>query len=126
MKLTEKQKRFCDFYIETGNATESYKRAGYKAKNDNIAAVEASKLLRNPKIQDYIQERLAAKDVERIASQDEVLEYLTDVMRGKAEETKDRIKAAELLGKRHRMFTDKVEHTGKDGGAITFRWEGDT
>ena len=40
MKLTEKQKRFADYYIETGNATESARRAGYKGKNLNNVASE--------------------------------------------------------------------------------------
>ena len=59
MKLTEKQKRFVEEYLIDLNATQAYMRAGYKAKNDNIAGVEAFKLLRNPKIEAAVQE---AKD----------------------------------------------------------------
>lgn len=80
--LTEKQKRFADYYIETANATESYKVAGYSCNNDNVAGVEGFKLLRNPKIKNYIDEKMNKKDNDRIASQDEVLKYFTSLMRG--------------------------------------------
>lgn len=81
-KLTLKQKKFADEYIISGNATESYKKAGYKAVNDNIAAVEGKKLLRNPKIKPYIDERLSELSSKKIANQDEVLQFFTSVMRG--------------------------------------------
>ena len=75
--LTEKQKRFIDYYIETANATESAKRAGYSAKTaKNIGAENLTKL------NTFIQKKLEEKQNSRIASQDEVLEYLTRVMRG--------------------------------------------
>ena len=139
--MTEKQKRFCDFYIETGNATEAYKKAGYKYSDDNIAGVEGFKLLKHPKIKNFIDERIKIKDKERIASQDEVLEYLSDVMRGKITEEcivvestgdymseakkirkevapKDRNKAAELLAKRYGLLTENVSLTGEVGVKI--------
>jgi phage terminase small subunit len=136
VKLTERQKAFCDYYIETLNATESYKKAGYDIKNDNVAAANANRLLRNAKIQKYIQEKMKQKESERIASQDEVLEFLTRVMRGqeieevvgftesgpvkekKTPSTKDRVKAAELLGKRYALFTEKVNVSGNMGVVI--------
>ena len=86
MKLTDKQKAFCDYYIETLNATESYKKAGYKVKNDNTAAVNANRLLRNAKIKSYIDKRLKEIENDRIADAKEVMEYLTAVMRGEVEE----------------------------------------
>lgn len=126
--LTIKQKRFADEYIISGNATEAYKIAGYRVSSDRVASVEGHKLLRNPKIKSYIDERLKKLESEKIATQEEVLSYLTSVMRGEQTEqtlrgegegyqslididvgAKDRIKAAELLGKRHRLWTDKVE-----------------
>jgi phage terminase small subunit len=133
-ELTEKQKRFADYYIESGNATESYKRAGYSYANDNIAGVEGHKLLKNPKVSAYIDENLRMKDNERIASQDEVLEFLTSVMRGEViervplfvgqgmQELVDNVptvqvrkSAAELLGKRYRLFTDNLNLGGTIG-----------
>lgn len=112
-KLTLKQKAFADYYIETGNATESARKAGYKGKNINrIASENLSKL----DIKLYIEERMKSIEDERIAKGDEVLKYLTSVMRGEEKDQfgldaslQDRTKAAELLGKRYRLFVDKVE-----------------
>ena len=132
MKLTEKQKRFADYYIETGNASESARRAGYKGKNlNNIASENLAK----PYIKAYLDQQLREFESKRIASAKEVLEMLTTSMRGEIDEEviviegdgdgvssarvvkkqiglKDRIKAAELLGKRYRLFTDKIEVEG--------------
>ena len=112
-KLTPKQRAFADYYIETGNATEAARRAGYKGKNINrIASENLSKL----DIKQYIDERLAKIEDERIAKGEEVLQYLTRVMRGDEKDQfgldaslQDRTKAAELLGKRYRLFVDKTE-----------------
>lgn len=113
-KLTEKQKRFIDYYIETGNATESCKLAGYKGKNlNNIGSENLAKL------GIFIKERMREKENNRIASQDEVLQYLTKVMRGEEKDQfgfdaslQDRTKCAELLGKRYGTFVDKKEVSG--------------
>lgn len=129
-KLTLKQKKFADEYIISGNATESYKRVYSNVKEDSTASAGASRMLRNVKVKSYIEERLAQLNSEKIADQEEILQYLTAVMRGEhREETligmgqgfqettymdvgaKDRIKAAELLGKRYSMWTDKQELT---------------
>ncbi len=113
-KLTEKQKRFIDYYIETANATESAKRAGYSEKTSkNIGAENLTKL------NFFIQKKLEEKESKRIASQDEVLQYLTKVMRGEEKDQfgldaslQDRTKCAELLGKRYGTFVDKKEISG--------------
>lgn len=77
--LTEKQKRFADYYIECGNGAEAARKAGYKGNNhDRIA----SENLRKLEIKSYIDEKMNKKDNERIASQDEVLKYFTSLMRG--------------------------------------------
>ena len=115
-KLTPKQKAFCEFYIETGNATEAAKKAGYKGQNLNrIGTENLSKLV----IKKYLEKRISELDSKRIANADEVLEYLTKVMRGQEKDQfgleisiQDRTKAAELLGKRYRLFTDKVQVEG--------------
>ena len=130
--LTIKQKKFADEYIISGNATEAYKKAGYKYSSDNMASVEASKLLRNPKVKSYIEERMAEIESNKIADQKEVMEYLTSVMRGNEKQeqlitiglgegmtraetfdvevsAKERIRAAELIGKRYGMWTDKQD-----------------
>ena len=120
-KLTEKQKRFIDYYIETANATESAKRAGYSEKTaKNIGAENLTKL------NYFIQERLRQLENNRIASQEEVLQYLTKVMRGEEKDQfgldaslQDRTKCAELLGKRYGTFKEKVEVAGNIPVVIT-------
>ena len=132
MKLTEKQKRFADYYIETGNITEAAVKAGYSKKTARVIGQEN---LQKPAIKSYIDEKLEAMQDERTASAKEVLEFLTKSMRGELDEEvvvvegtgdgtseartvkkqiglRDRIKSAELLGKRYRLFTDKVEVDG--------------
>ena len=125
-KLNEKQKAFADYYIESLNATESYAKA-YEC-SYNTARTNGARLLANAIIKKYIDEVMSAKDESRIASQDEILQILTDIARGITEEDvvqfsqlgeelrttrkptiKDRMKASELLGKRYRMWVDKVE-----------------
>lgn len=119
-KMTEKQKAFCDYYLETGNATEAYKRAYPSCKKDGTARTNSSKLLTNANISQYIDKRLKEIESERIAKPEEVLQYLTSVLRGEEKDQfgldatlQDRTKAAELLGKRYRLFTDKMEVTGE-------------
>ena len=125
-KLNEKQKAFADYYIESLNATESYKKV-YEC-SYNTARTNGARLLTNANIKKYIDEVMSAKDESRIASQDEILQILTDIARGITEEEvvqfsqlgeelrttrkptiKDRMKASELLGKRYRLFIDKAE-----------------
>ena len=125
-KLNEKQKAFADYYIESLNATESYKMA-YNC-SYNTARTNGARLLANANIKEYIDEVMSAKNESRIASQDEILQILTDIARGVTEEEvvqfsqlgeelrttrkptiKDRMKASELLGKRYRLFVDKAE-----------------
>ncbi|EFM33864.1 terminase small subunit [Streptococcus pyogenes ATCC 10782] len=124
-KLTLKQKRFADEYIISANATAAAIKAGYSKKTARSIGQEN---LTKPDIKAYIDERLEKLDSEKIADQKEVLQYLSSVMRGEQQEktlisigelgqeivdidvgAKDRLKAAELLGKRYRLFTDKVE-----------------
>lgn len=130
-KLSIKQKRFADEYIISGNAYQSALKAGY---SKNYSKGNVVKLLENVSVKAYIDERLAEIDNRKIADQQEVLEYLTSVMRGEVTEpltvldgegyqkvidaspsVATRNKAAELLGKRYRIFTEKqeVEVTGQ-------------
>ena len=147
-KLTEKQKLFVDEYLIDLNATRAYKAVYPNVKNDSSAAVCATKLLRNAKVQEYIDQQLEKVSSGKIADVQEVMEYLTKVMRREMKEsvvvtvTKERSeyvdtgdgkprkktvkeevpqiveipaklsdanKAAELLGKRYSLFTDKVQ-----------------
>ena len=132
MKLTEKQKAFCDYYIESLNATESYKKAYPNVTKQRTAESAGNRLLSNVEVRKYIDEQLQKMQSNRIADVTEVLEYLTKGMRQELEEEvvvtvnkgeftsepqiikkkisiKDSNKCAELLGKRYWLFTDNVE-----------------
>lgn len=125
MTLTPKQKAFCDAYIANkGNATQAAIEAGYSRRTARtIGAQNLSKL----NIQEYIRQRTEAIEESLVARGDEVLKYLTEVMRGEDQEQsvvvydggvsviehtdqRNRIKAAELLAKFHGLMSQKVEH----------------
>ena len=129
MAMTNKQKRFADEYLVDLNATQAAIRAGYKEKT---AYSQGQRMLKNVEIKTYIEEQLQRLHNERTADAQEVIEYLTSVLRGKSEgeelvnefqgdgiskavnvkkkpSEKDKLRAAELLGKRFGIFTDKIE-----------------
>lgn len=128
-KMTPKQKRFCDEYLIDLNATQAAIRAGYSKKTAKSIANEN---LTKPYIQEYIKERIESKQNDLIASQDEILQYFTRVIRDKTDSEqvvtegigegvsmartirvkpseKDKLKAAENLAKYYNLFTEKVE-----------------
>lgn len=130
--MTEKQKRFCEEYLIDCNATRAYKTVYKNVKSDVVAATNGGRLLRNAEVQKYIAEQMEEIHNEKTADAQEVIEYLTSVLRGestaqeivvegtgdgcseartmeKSPSEKERLKAAELLGKRYALFTDKVE-----------------
>ena len=129
--MKEQYKIFCDTYIKTFNASESYLTA-FPGVKTSTAMVNGCKLLKKEEIQDYLKERYKEASNERVADVQEVLETLTRVMRQEETEQtvvtklvgngmseveivdkkpslREVLKAAELLGKRYAMFTDKVD-----------------
>lgn len=116
--LTEQQKKFADYYIGTGNATEAYKRAGYKGKG-NVAEAAASRLLRNVKVMGYIEQRNKQLESDRIADMEEVKQFWTETMRNNENELKNRLKASEYIAKTNAAFLDKVEHSGGTENTLT-------
>ena len=92
--MSEMQKRFADYYLETGNATESAKRAGYSKKT---ARSQGQRLLTNVDIKNYIEERTTKLDKKRIADVEEVMQFYSGVMRG---EVKERFNIDAALGDR--------------------------
>mgnify|MGYP001218784721 FL=1 len=128
MKLTEKQKRFADYYIETGNATEAAIKAGYSQKTAKEMGYEN---LTKPHIKAYIDERIREMDEKRIMKAEEVMQLLTAIARNEVKEevvvfgdgmsvieekgisAKDRLKALELIGKRYGLWTDKQQIEGE-------------
>ena len=105
MKLTPKQKAFADAYIETGNASEAARRAGY---SENYAGRNAGKVRKNTKVSAYINSRYADIEAQGVASADEVMRFFSSVMRGEVKDQfgldaalSDRLNAGKELMKRY-------------------------
>ena len=92
--MTEKQKLFCEEYLIDLNATQAALRAGYSEKT---AYSIGNENLKKPEIQKYLAELTEKMKSSRIATLEEVYEYLSETMRDGAEERKERTKAAQLL-----------------------------
>lgn len=127
--MTEKQMLFAEEYLKDLNATRAYLEVYKNVKSDRVASACASKLLAKANIKAYIDDRLEAIHNDNTADINEVMEYLTSVMRKKsraevvvvegtgkgrskartiekAPDEKEALKAAELLGKRFGLFDD--------------------
>ena len=120
--MNPRQKAFADYYIETGNASEAAKKAGYSAKRTDEAGRQ---LLRNTEVSQYIKERMDAVDKKRIASADEVIAFYTAVIRGEVKDQfgldaslADRIKAADSLMKRYNVADDRNRATKEKLDAV--------
>ena len=133
--MTPRQQKFCDEYLISGNATDAAIKAGYSRKT---AKQTGSENLSKPDLRAYIDEQLAKIHSAKIADAEEVMKYLTSVMRGEHTEqvlklvgegvqtvtdidvsAKERLKAAELIGKRYGLFTEKVGLEGSVPVIIT-------
>lgn len=139
--MTERQKRFCDEYLIDLNATQAAIRAGYSEKT---AYTIGQKLTKKDEIKSYIDAALARLQAENVADAQEVMRYLTSVMRGESQSSvlslcgngaqeviekrpdeKERLKAAELLGKRYGLYTEKVDVDASVGVVIVDDIEND-
>lgn len=122
IKLKPKELIFAEEWLKTTNATQSAIKAGY---SERTAYSAGSRLLKKVDVKQYIDERLVEMKENSIADTDEVMQFLSSTMRGDIPDQfgldpalNDRIKAAELIGKRYKLFTDKQEISGTDGEAI--------
>lgn len=129
--MTERQKKFADEYIKDLNATRAYMAAYPTVVKAATAGQAGSRLLKNVNVKAYVAEQLDKLHDERTADAKEILEYLTSVVRGqslsseivvegigdgcseartmqKPPSEKERLKAAELLGRRFALFSDNV------------------
>ena len=111
-ELTTKQRLFVEAYLKDPNGVQSAKAAGYKG-NDAQLAVIASQNLKKLNIAEKVEERIE----EAVITANEILQDVKDIAK-QAERDADRLKAYEMLGKHLKLWTDKVETTGKDGGPI--------
>ena len=114
--MTEKQRRFADYFIQTGNATEAARKAGYSKKN---IGENAAKTLKNPKVAAYIEELISGLSADRIANAQEVMEVFSSIMRGNIRDfdgspvsIRDRLDAGKALIRRYERLEDR--ETGAD------------
>jgi len=123
---TELQMRFADLFLQHGDATRAYMEAYPNVKSKSVASSAAHNLRQKSSLKAYIETKLEEMGEQRVAKAQEVLEYLTSVMRGEAKahvalsstdgavvlekppDEKEKLRAAELLGKRYRLFTDQL------------------
>lgn len=118
MNLTPKQKKFCEYYIQSGNATDAARKAGYSKKSAEAIGLEN---LGKPVIKAYIKERMDNQDKKLVADANEVLEFYSAVMRGEVKDQfgldaslTDRIKAGDSLMKRYAAGGSKRNETEDD------------
>lgn len=126
--LTNKEKAFVLEYLKDLNGSRAYMSIYKNCKKERAASACASRLLSKANVKSYMEEQMQKIEDEAVANVEEIMKYLTSVMRGKssasvlalcgdgfqevvtkAPDEKERLKAAELLGKRYQMFTDKIE-----------------
>lgn len=126
--MTPRQQKFCDEYLISGNTTDAAIKAGYSPKT---AYSMGNENLNKPELKAYIETELNKIHSAKIADAEEVMKYLTAVMRGEHTEeipllcgdgcqeltqkevgAKERLKAAELIGKRYGLFNDKLKLDG--------------
>ena len=122
--MRQLMENFCLEIVQSGNGTEAYKKAGYKVKSDNAAAVGAAKLLRKAKVQKRIAELRSEMDSHKIMDAAERRELLTQYARDEETAKPDRLKAMELLNKMDGVYINKTQVSGVDGAPLVFRWEG--
>ena len=139
--MTERQKRFGDEYVLDPNVTQAAIRAGYSEKT---AYSIGQRLMKNVEVKSYIDAALARLQAENVADAQEVMRYLTSVVRGESQSSvlslcgngaqeviekrpdeKERLKAAELLGKRYGLYTEKVDVDASVGVVIVDDIEND-
>lgn len=151
MITNQRHQVFADEWLIDMNGTRAYKVAYPNVKKDTTAKANASRLLTDANVKEYIDEQLEKMKSERVADAQEVLEYLTSTMRGDVKNgvynteltnddgetfsqqksyeytpsTEERTKAAELLGKRHALFTDKVDLQQGNIVIKVGEWDGD-
>lgn len=123
MSLTQKHQAFADYYIETGNATESAKKAGYSEKT---AYSQGSRLLKDAEISAYIADRMGEQAKKRVADANEVIEFFTAVMRGEVKDqfgldtsVADRLKAGDSLMKRYAAGGSKAGVPKREDDPLT-------
>lgn len=131
-QLTPREKRFCKKYVELCNGAQAIMAAGYNTANSGSASVYANGLLKLPKIQEEIKRLTDIEEKQGIADAMEVMQFFTDVMRGKVKDQfgleaslAERAKAAQEVAKRTIDIENRIRATQSGENAITIKldWE---
>lgn len=109
-KLNARQKKFAEFYAQSGNTVQSAIKAGY---SDNYANANACKLLENDRVVEYIKQLSEKAQDERILTAKERRVILSDIARDEGNSPTDRIRAMDTLNKMTGEYTVKVDTTVK-------------
>lgn len=104
--MNERQKKFAEYYAQSGNASESAKKAGYSEK---FAGQNADKLLKNTNIAEYIRELTDKAKDERILTAKDRQVMLSDIARDSEQKAGDRVKAIDTLNKMTGEYVTKIE-----------------
>lgn len=114
--LNEQQRNFCDYYLQTRNMRQSYKKAYAvpkgKPMSNNTASVNANKLMKKENVQQYLKDREEVLNLEHPMTEEEILLELNKMALDVANSPTARLKAFELLGKSKAMWVDKTEQEG--------------
>jgi len=126
MTLTPKQEAFAQAYLETGNASEAYRRS-YDAESMKETAihVNASKLLKNTKVAlrlDELQKRAQKRHDITIDTLTEMLKEDRALARD-LEQTSAAVSAVMGLAKIHGLILDKAQISGDDDNPVVTRIE---
>lgn len=107
--LNTRQRKFAEYYAQSGNASESARRAGYSAKyiNSNV-----QKLLQNTAITEYIRQLSVKLKDKRIMSAKDRQVLLSDIAKDDRNEPNDRIRAVDTLNKMTGEYLNKVKISG--------------
>lgn len=132
--MTPRQEKFCVEYLIDLNATQAAIRAGYSKRtadriaNQNLRKLEIQSRIKKMRDEYYDKTIMSAKEVEYLLSKagrgelKEEVVVIEGVGDGFSESkiikkrlsAKDRIKALELMGKRHHLFEDQNSKTGEE------------
>lgn len=107
--INARQKKFAEYYAQSGNTVQSAINAGY---SENYANANACKLLENVRVKEYIKELTDKAKDERILTAKDRQVVLSDIAKDKNEESSDRIRAIDTLNKMTGEYLNKVEVSG--------------
>lgn len=106
-KLTDQQRKFADEYIKTLNATDAYRKAGYKPRSEAAANANASRLIRNDKVKAYLQQAMQEHHIDEFMTQQEILKNYADIAKG--EEVTEKYESRDLSKKKPKIMTKSTK-----------------